>query len=188
MQSLRRTAVTAARTGRTTLSRQTRRYAHDEHHAHGHAAPANEPMGKGLLWATFWIPVGYGVYLLAQNADSERPLLTRLMDKYAEAEERRAKKNDLHVRMIEQAGEDRVLFMNARPQEHVEMRFPEIMNAGSPYNVPAGSQVPMTTVIEKYKKIAYEDNERKHEALANDEIKGEQPFSKNHLRKSPYTV
>ena len=47
------------------------------------------------------------------------------MDKYAEAEERRAKKNDLHVRMIEQAGEDRVLFMNARPQEHVEMRFPE---------------------------------------------------------------
>ena len=45
MQSLRRTVVTAARTGRTTLSRQTRRYAHDEHHAHGHAAPANEPMG-----------------------------------------------------------------------------------------------------------------------------------------------
>ena len=26
---------------------------------------------------------------------------------------------------FEQAGEDRVLFMNARPQEHVEMRFPE---------------------------------------------------------------
>lgn len=47
------------------------------------------------------------------------------MDKYAEAEERRTKRNDLHVRMIEQAGEDRVLFMNARPQEHVEMRFPE---------------------------------------------------------------
>ena len=47
------------------------------------------------------------------------------MDKYAEAEERRVKRNDLHVRMIEQAGEDRVLFMNARPQEHVEMRFPE---------------------------------------------------------------
>ena len=63
-----------------------------------------------------------------------------------------------------------------------------IMNAGSPYNVPAGSQAPMTSVIEKYKKIAYEDNERKHEALANDEIKSEQPFSKNHLRKSPYTV
>lgn len=63
-----------------------------------------------------------------------------------------------------------------------------IMNAGSPYNVPAGSQVPMTSVIEKYQKIAYEDNERKLEALANNEIKGEQPFDKNHLRKSPYTA
>lgn len=175
-----------------------------------------------------------GVYLIAQNSDSDQPFLTRMMDKYAEAEEKRTKRNDLHVRMIEQAGEDRVLFMNAKPQEYVDMRFPEyvlpllaardqvrqrvantswlgdlavlffpvrehrvrtvlttayrIMNNGSPYNVPAGSQVPMTAVIEKYKQIANEDNERKLEALANDEIKGEQPFSKNHLRKSPYTV
>jgi hypothetical protein len=65
---------------------------------------------------------------------------------------------------------------------------PRIMNVGSPYNVPAGSQVQMETVIEKYKKLAYEDNERKLEALANDEIKGEQPFNKNHLRKPPLTA
>ncbi|XPS93856.1 hypothetical protein M3J09_003188 [Ascochyta lentis] len=187
MQSLRRTAVTAARTGRTTLSRQTRRYAHDEH-AHGHAAPVNEPMGRGFFWSTVWIPAGLGLYAISKNSDSDQPFLTRIMDKYAEAEERRTKRNDMHTRMIEQAGEDRVLFMNAKPQEYVDMRFPEIMNNGSPYNVPAGSQVPMTSVIEKYKKIAYEDNERKLEALANDEIKSEQPFSKNHLRKSPYTV
>lgn len=62
------------------------------------------------------------------------------------------------------------------------------MNNGSPYNVPAGSQVQMETVIEKYKKLAYEDNERKLEALANDEIKGEQPFSKNFLRKPPLSA
>lgn len=48
-----------------------------------------------------------------------------MMDKYAEAEEKRTKRNDIHVRMIEQAGEDRVLFMNAKPQEYVDMRFPE---------------------------------------------------------------
>jgi hypothetical protein len=59
------------------------------------------------------------------------------------------------------------------------------MNVGSPYNVPAGSQVSMEKVIEKYKKIAYEDNERKLEALKNNEIKSEQPFEKNHLRKAP---
>jgi len=66
-----------------------------------------------------------GLYLLSQNSDQDRPLLTRLMDKYAEVEEKRTKRNDLHVRMIEQAGEDRVLFMNAKPQEYVDMRFPE---------------------------------------------------------------
>jgi hypothetical protein len=66
-----------------------------------------------------------GLYLVSQNSDSERPFLTRMMDKYAEAEEKRQKRNDIHVRMIEQAGEDRVLFMNAKPQEYVDMRFPE---------------------------------------------------------------
>jgi hypothetical protein len=55
------------------------------------------------------------------------------------------------------------------------------MNVESPYNVRAGSQVSMEKVIEKYKKIAYEDNER----LKNNEIKGEQPFTKHHLRKAP---
>ncbi|KAH6638450.1 hypothetical protein C7974DRAFT_306861 [Boeremia exigua] len=184
MQSLRRTAVAAARTSRTTLSRQTRRYAHDEH-AHGHAAPVNESLGRGFFWATIWIPAGMGLYLVSKNSDQDRPFLTRLVDKYTELEEQRTKRNDLHVRMVEQAGEDRVLFNNAKPQEYVDMRFPEIMNAGSPYNVPAGSQVPMTSVIEKYQKLAYEDNERKLEALANDEIKSEQPFTKSQLRNSP---
>jgi hypothetical protein len=59
------------------------------------------------------------------------------------------------------------------------------MNVGSPYNVPAGSQVNMDKVIEKYKKIAYEDNERKLEALRNNEIKSEQPFEKVSIRKAP---
>lgn len=60
-----------------------------------------------------------------------------------------------------------------------------LMNVGSPFNVPAGSQVSMEKVIEKYKKIAYEDNERKLEALKNNEMKSEQPFEKNYLRKAP---
>ena len=75
---------------------------------------------------------------------------------------------------------------NGKVQTRLTRR--RIMNNGSPYNVPAGSQVPMTAVIEKYKALANEDNERKLEALANDEIKSEQPFNKNHLRKSPYTA
>lgn len=62
-----------------------------------------------------------------------------------------------------------------------------IMNVGSPYNVPAGSQVNMTQVIEKYKKLANEDNERKLEALRNNQIKSEQPVdgAKSRVKKAP---
>jgi hypothetical protein len=56
------------------------------------------------------------------------------------------------------------------------------MNVGSPYNVPAGSQVSMEKVIEKYKKIAYEDNEAKLEALRENKIKSEQPFKPRILK------
>jgi hypothetical protein len=48
-----------------------------------------------------------------------------MIDGYTEVSAKWAKRNDLHVRMIEQAGEDRVLFMNTKPHEHVEMKFPE---------------------------------------------------------------
>lgn len=59
------------------------------------------------------------------------------------------------------------------------------MNVGSPYNVPAGSQVSMEKVIEKYKRIAYEENEAKLEALRNNQVKSEQPLEKTSLRKAP---
>jgi hypothetical protein len=60
------------------------------------------------------------------------------------------------------------------------------MNVGSPYNVPAGSQNNMAKVIEKYKRLANEDNERKLEALRNNQIKSEQPLDeKTRLRKAP---
>ncbi|KAL6711790.1 hypothetical protein ACN47E_002833 [Coniothyrium glycines] len=184
MQALRRTALTAGRTGRSSLSRQPRRFAHDEHaHGHGHA-PADEPIGAGF-WATVGvIPGGIALYYISQNnSDSSEPYFTRLISSAtAGLHDKWTEQNDLHVRMIEQAGSDRVLFMNTRPQEHVELKFPEIMNVGSPYNVPAGSQVDMAKVIEKYKKIAYEDNERKLEALRNNQIKSEQPIEELRAR------
>ncbi|OAL07183.1 hypothetical protein IQ06DRAFT_288945 [Phaeosphaeriaceae sp. SRC1lsM3a] len=186
MQSLRRTAVTAARQGRTTLPRQSRRFAHDEHaHGHGHA-PVNEPIGRGFWLTVACIPAGFAVhYVSRSNSDNSQPFFTRMIDAYTESSEKWAKRNDLHVRMVEQAGEDRVLFMNAKPHEHVDMKFPEIMNVGSPYNVPAGSQVSMEKVIEKYKRIAYEENEAKLEALRNNQVKSEQPLEKTSLRKAP---
>jgi hypothetical protein len=48
-----------------------------------------------------------------------------MIDGYTATTERWSKRNDLHVRMIEQAGEDRVLFLNTKPQDYVDMKFPE---------------------------------------------------------------
>ncbi len=42
-----------------------------------------------------------------------------------EAQDELAERNDRHVRMVEQAGRDRVLFFNTKPDEHIEMNFPE---------------------------------------------------------------
>lgn len=72
------------------------------------------------------IPAGWAIYAISRtNGDNSQPFFTRIIDKYTETQERWARRNDIHVRMIEQAGEDRVLFLNTRPQEHVEMKFPE---------------------------------------------------------------
>ena len=61
-----------------------------------------------------------------------------------------------------------------------------IMNAGSPYNVPAGSQVSMEKVIEKYRKINNDENERKLENLRNNRISSEQPFEgRTRVKKAP---
>lgn len=65
---------------------------------------------------TMWIPAGLILYSIAKDSDKDNSFLTRMMSKYAEAEEQLQKKNDIHVRMIEQAGRDRVLFNNTKPQ------------------------------------------------------------------------
>jgi hypothetical protein len=72
------------------------------------------------------IPVGSAVYWVSRSNDPNAPpFFTRMIDKYTEVQDRWATSNDKHVQMIEKAGSDRVLFVNTRPQEYVNMRFPE---------------------------------------------------------------
>jgi hypothetical protein len=90
----------------------------------GHADQLD--MQKGF-WGTIAVfPVGWGLYFISrpESADSP-PMISRWIDEYTRKQDHDAAINDLHVQMIEQAGTDRVLFMNSRPQDHVEMKFPE---------------------------------------------------------------
>lgn len=62
------------------------------------------------------------------NSDNTTPFFTRMIDKYTESQEKLAVRNDLHVRMVEQAGDDRILFNKTKPQEYVDMKFPEYVS------------------------------------------------------------
>lgn len=147
----------------------------------------------------FWIPIASvpilaGLYAVSRSDPDAPPVLTRLINRYTEATEKYAERNALHTSMVEQAGADRVLFIKSAPQDHVQMKFPEcvpcnpvlsfrlifrrIMNQGSPFNVPAGQVNSMEKVIDKFKREAYEDNERKLQALRDDDIKSEQPWER----------
>lgn len=93
------------------------------------------------------IPAAWAVYFISRDsADNKAPFFTRMIDGYTETTEKWSKRNDLHVRMIEQAGEDRVLFQNSRPVDHVEMKFPEyvqeshIAKQASRSNLEAGEE------------------------------------------------
>lgn len=72
------------------------------------------------------IPASWLIYVAAQSSDPNAPpLFTRLIDKYTEAQDRWAARNDLHVQMLEQAGADRALFNGTKPHDYVNMKFPE---------------------------------------------------------------
>jgi hypothetical protein len=79
----------------------------------------------GFWGAVACIPAAWAIYYVARDSDSSQPFLTRMIGGYTESTEKLAKMSDLHTRMLEQAGEDRVLFNNTKPHEHVNMKFPE---------------------------------------------------------------
>ena len=51
------------------------------------------------------------------------------------------------------------------------------MNSGSPYNVPAGhGSANIDRAIAKYQQEAYDENDRKLQALRDNNIKAEKPY------------
>jgi len=144
-------------------------------------------MGTGFYATLAVIPAGWALYYASRKgSDNSEPFFTRMISSATAGwNDQWAQQNAHHVQMLEQAGADRALFNYAQPVYHVDMRFPEMMNAGSPYNVPAGSQVNMDKVIAKYKKLANEDNERKLAAIRDNTVRSEQPFEgKSRVRKA----
>ncbi|TGO19340.1 hypothetical protein BPAE_0346g00110 [Botrytis paeoniae] len=179
MFALRRKAVQSAdRVGRVS-SRVPRRWSSAQHgktgdevhhfagssteHGHHHAGPTNESFGTGFFLVLAAIPISIGVYQYAQpSADGSSSGLGKLIDSYSHYKEKWAARNVLHVSMLEQAAFDRNLFQTVVGSAHVNLKFPEQFNTGSPWNVPAGHRArDMEKLVAHYEKFNKENEEKK---------------------------
>ncbi|KAI4134968.1 MAG: hypothetical protein LQ347_001080 [Umbilicaria vellea] len=132
---------------------------------YGNWAPApcatvlTSPHQRGFYVVLGLIPLSFAIYKFSRSsdgssADAAQPLLTRIMNSYSQYGERWAARNTLHTAMIEQAAHDRNLFHSSPPSKHIDLKFPEIFNTGSPYNVPAGQGgANLDALIAHYEKI-----------------------------------
>lgn len=177
MQPLQRAALRSARGVRSQIQR---RYAsHGAGDAH-HTSSGTESFGAGFYVAITAVPVTFLGLNYATSGDKE-PYFTRLItntyNKYANTW---AERNNAHTDMIEQAAADRVLFLNeaSNAVRHVDLRFPEIFNVSSPWNVPAGhGGANLDHLIAKYEKEAFDQNERKLQEVKENRVPREQPVT-----------
>ncbi|EMC93245.1 hypothetical protein BAUCODRAFT_125121 [Baudoinia panamericana UAMH 10762] len=187
MQLLQKTALRSARRLRPQLQKQPRRYAGDSQGAHerfephgGHNQhPTHESFGAGFYVTIATIPASIALYYLTRQGTNEQPWATRFIrDTYNDYAVKWARRNDLHTQAVEQAAADRVLFLNESSQNPrtVDVRFPEQLNTGAPWNVPAGHYANMDTVIAKYEKESFEAQERKLQQIRENNVPCEQPM------------
>ncbi|TVY14443.1 NADH-ubiquinone oxidoreductase 17.8 kDa subunit [Lachnellula arida] len=169
MLALRPKAVRAAERIPTAVSRGTRRHAssHGADHGH-HAGPKEESLGPQLWVLLAAVPISVGVYTISRpDKNGKTTGLTQLIDKYSSYKEAIAARNTLHTDMCEQAAFDSNLYKNSKETKHVDLRFPEIFNTGSPYNVVAGQGARgIDEMVAHYQKVNADADERRTKALA----------------------
>ncbi|MCJ1315441.1 hypothetical protein MMC15_000760 [Xylographa vitiligo] len=127
-------------------------------HAH-HPEPVNEPLGRGFYIALASLPLAFALYKFSRSSEdasagaaAAQPWLTRLIGSYSSFQERWVARNTLHTRMVEQAANDRNLFQSTPASEMIELKFPEVFNQGSPYNVQAGQTANLDELVAHYEK------------------------------------
>ncbi|MCJ1323949.1 hypothetical protein MMC10_000611 [Thelotrema lepadinum] len=126
---------------------------HDSHSrdAHQHTGPVNEHLGRNFFIALTAIPVFAAAYRFSNSDPNAPPLFTRIIEAYSTYKEEWTTRNTLHTRAVEQAAFDRNLFLNERGAKMVDLKFPEVFNTGSPFNVPTSASVNLDKVIEHYR-------------------------------------
>ncbi|OTA92045.1 hypothetical protein M434DRAFT_396721 [Hypoxylon sp. CO27-5] len=168
MQALRTRAACVARRTRPRTLRTKRSYASESHghDSHHHEAPqVEEGLGTAFYVFAAAVPASYIGYSISRPGPNGEPSSIsnwlRSFDYFNEWEVR----NTLRTNIIEQAAHDKHLLINAGKSPHVELKMPELINAGSPWNVPAGHYPKLDHLTEHYRREAAAEEERKLKKL-----------------------
>ncbi|KAL9069815.1 MAG: hypothetical protein Q9161_005274 [Pseudevernia consocians] len=132
--------------------------------------PVNEPIGRGFYASIAALALSFALYKFSRSSSpdpsakgdpSKQPLLTRAMAYYNYWQDEYARRNTMHTKMVEQAGADRNLFQSSPWTHHIDLKFPEIFNTGSPYNIPAGHSADLGALKAHYEKKNVEAEDKR---------------------------
>ncbi|CAL3966336.1 unnamed protein product [Diplocarpon coronariae] len=159
-----------AASGRGTFSYSTAHpeKAGDHGHHHHHEGPKTESLGAQFFVTIALVPISVGVYTASRPDAQGNPRgFSNLIGYYKELNEKFEARNSLHTAASQAAAFDKNLFLSAPGTKHVDLRFPEIFNTGSPFNISAG-QGPrnMDALVAHYEKKNADAEEAKIKELA----------------------
>ncbi|KAK0119974.1 hypothetical protein ONS95_011398 [Cadophora gregata] len=147
---------------------------HGDHgdHGHHHEGPKAESLGTQFYVVLAIVPLSLGIYAASRpSANGQQTGFSNFIGNYYnDYKERWTARNGLHTAALERAAFDRNLFQSTPGSKHVELRFPEVFNTGSPFNVSAG-QGPrnMDQLVAHYEKQNADAEEKKSKALESKE-------------------
>ncbi|CAF9909341.1 MAG: hypothetical protein ALECFALPRED_005523 [Alectoria fallacina] len=155
---------------------------HEPTHHAPHPEPHNESLGRGFYASIAALALSFALYKLSRSSSSDpsakgdlskQPFLTRAMAYYNYWQDEYARRNTMHTKMVEQAGADRNLFQSSPWTHHIDLKFPEIFNTGSPYNIPAGHSADLGALKAHYEKKNVEAEEKRMAKLQETAGEGE---------------
>ncbi|KXG47563.1 uncharacterized protein PGRI_014330 [Penicillium griseofulvum] len=122
--------------------------------SHGAHAPVNESFGRSFYVTCGSIASAFLLYHVSKsNEESGSPSwISNLISKWTPSQEVFEQRNAIHTAMMEKAASDRHLLGSQGPPEAYSLLQPDMMNAGSPYNVSPGSQADLSHVVAHYQR------------------------------------
>ncbi|KAF9405956.1 hypothetical protein BGZ94_003303 [Podila epigama] len=143
-----------AATSRSTRIVQKRFGSHSHHPTGPEAPPTYESFTSGGFKLTLAAVVGLIAWSridehLTQQGEEKHPL-TRYIEYYMRSEQESARLNEQHIKLAQQAAEEKLFTNGAALPPKVQLRYPDQLHNASGRNVQVGTSVDTEGLIPKY--------------------------------------